>query len=243
MRQTGELQQKTMKDLVWFKNIFSVNGFNIDDDKLKQLSEYGNLLIKKNHEVNLISAKSESNIWEEHILHSLSFLLKVKINEKAKILDLGAGGGLPGIPLIIIFPELRITLLDSTQKKIIADKEMISEMKLKGIGAISGRAEELKSEQELMQKYDYVISRAVGQLDKLFEWGLPFLKKESIESEGIIPTCTILALKGGDLSEEIKKVKRNKHFDKLEVIDISFAGCEDLFNPDKKLVIMHPKKP
>jgi 16S rRNA (guanine527-N7)-methyltransferase len=232
-----------MRDIVWFKNIFSINGFNIDDIKLKQLSDYGNLLIQKNHEVNLISSKSEGNIWEEHILHSLSFLLKVKINEKAKILDLGAGGGLPGIPLIIIYPELRITLLDSTQKKIIADKEMISEMGLKGIGAISGRAEELTSETELIEKYDYVISRAVGQLDKLFEWSLPFLNKASIESEGIIPTGTILALKGGDLSEEIKKVNRNKHFDKLEVINIDFAGSEELFNPDKKLVIMYPKRP
>jgi 16S rRNA (guanine527-N7)-methyltransferase len=231
-----------MKDCLWFKNIFSVNGFDIDNPKLEQLSKYGDLLINKNHVVNLISAKSENNFWEEHILHSLSFLLKVKINEKAKILDLGSGGGLPGIPLKIVYPDLKVTLLDSTQKKIFADKEIITEMELKGINAISGRAEELNSEPLLKESFDYVISRAVGQLDKLFEWGLPFLKKKIKEDDGIVSTGTILVLKGGDIGEEIKKVKRNKRFDKLEVIDIEFEGCSELFNPDKKLIIMYPKK-
>jgi 16S rRNA (guanine527-N7)-methyltransferase len=231
-----------MRDSLWFKNIFSASGFYIDDIKLSKLSEYSELLIKKNQEVNLISSKSESNFWEEHILHSLSFLLKVKINEKAKILDLGAGGGLPGIPLKIIYPNLKITLLDSTQKKIIADKEMINALGLKGINAISGRAEEIKSEPLLKETFDYVISRAVGQLDKLFDWGLPFLSKKIIADDGIVPTRTLLVLKGGDISEEIKKVERNKHFDKLEVIDIVFDGSSELFNPDKKLIIMYPKK-
>ncbi len=231
-----------MKDIYWFKNIFAENGFVLDDYKLTKLAEYCELLIEKNSKVNLISSKSENNMWEEHILHSLSFLLKVKIKEDSKILDLGSGGGLPGIPLKIVYPDLDVTLLDSTQKKILADKEMISSLGLEGIKAIAGRAEELKTLPELKEKFDYVVCRAVAPLDKLFEWSIPFLKKETIYSSGHLPTCSVLAIKGGDIDEEIKRVKRNKLFGKMEIADILFSGVEELLNPDKKLVVMFLKK-
>ena len=231
-----------MRDKIWFKNILAENEFDIEHENLELLEGYCNLLIEKNGEVNLISSKSESNIWEEHILHSLSFLFKVKIKEDARILDLGTGGGLPGIPLKIIFPELKITLLDSTQKKIIADKEIINKLNLKDINAISGRAEELNRVPEMNEKYDYVISRAVGKLDNIFKLGRPFLvKTHSKETSKILPTGAILVLKGGDISEEIRRVKNNKKLSFFDVIDINFKGSETLLNPDKKIVVMYSK--
>lgn len=231
-----------MRDKFWLKNILAENEFDIEQEKLDILDNYCKLLIEKNQEVNLISSKSEFNIWEEHILHTLSFLFKVKIREDAKILDLGTGGGLPGIPLKIIFPKLKVTLLDSTQKKIIADKEIINKLKLNDINTISGRAEELKLLPEMKEKYDYVISRAVGKLDNIFKLGIPFLKKDySHESPGILPTGAILVLKGGDINEEIKRVKNNKKLSSFNVIDINFKGRETLLNPDKKIVIMYNK--
>jgi 16S rRNA (guanine527-N7)-methyltransferase len=231
-----------MRDKVWFKNILLENRFDIEPKKFEILENYCNLLIAKNQEVNLISAKSEANIWEEHILHSLSFLFKVKIKEDAKILDLGTGGGFPGIPLKIIFPKLKMTLLDSTQKKIIADKEIINELNLKNINAVSGRAEELKLLPEMKEKYDYVISRAVGKLDNIFKLGIPFLtNNHPRETMGVLPTGAILVLKGGDISEEIKRVKNNKKLSSFNVMDINFKGSDTLLNPDKKIVIMYNK--
>jgi len=229
-----------MRDKFWLKNILAENEFYIEQKKLDVLDNYCKLLIEKNQEVNLISSKSEFNIWEEHILHTLSFLFKVKIRENAKILDLGTGGGLPGIPLKIIFPNLKVTLMDSTQKKIIADKEIINKLKLNDINTISGRAEELKLLPEMKENYDYVISRAVGKLDNIFKLSIPFLKKEYFhESQGILPTGAILVLKGGDISEEIKRVKNSKKLSSFNVIDINFKGRETLLNPDKKIVIMY----
>jgi 16S rRNA (guanine527-N7)-methyltransferase len=246
-----------MRDKVWFKNILSENGFDIEDKKLELLDDYCKLLIAKNQGVNLISHKSEANIWEEHILHSLSFLFKVKIKEDAKILDLGTGGGLPGIPLKIMFPKLDVTLLDSTQKKIIAVKEIINKLGLKNINAISGRAEELKLLPEMKENYDYVISRAVGKLDNIFKLSIPFLKKNHIDestkilsikilsvkilSAQVLSAGAILVLKGGDIAEEVRRIKMSKNLFYFKVIDIKFKGREDLSNPDKKIVIMYNK--
>lgn len=230
-----------MRDKFWFNNIFIENGFSIDDNKLSLLEKYCNLLINKNQIVNLISPNSEKNIWEEHILHSLSFLLKVKLKQKSHVLDLGTGGGLPGIPLKILFPDIKMVLIDSTQKKIIAVKEIINSLGINGIELFTGRAEELKSEKKLNGKFDYVISRAVGKLDKIFDWSLPFLKQTSIKTNDNIPTRSILVLKGGDITDEINIVKKNKKLLDLDVINITFKGCENLFNPDKKLIIMYPK--
>lgn len=230
-----------MRDKTWFKNIFIENDFSIDDNKLSLLEKYCDLLISKNQVVNLISPNSEKNIWEEHILHSLSFLLKVKLKQKSYILDLGTGGGLPGIPLKILFPDIKMVLIDSTQKKMIAVKEIINSLGITGIEIFTGRAEELKSENKLNSKFDYVISRAVGKLDKILEWGLPFLKKSSTKTNDNIPTRSILVLKGGNITDELNIVKKNKKLFNLDVINITFKGCENLFNPDKKLIIMYPK--
>jgi 16S rRNA (guanine527-N7)-methyltransferase len=155
---------------------------------------------------------------------------------------LGTGGGLPGIPLKIIFPKLNVTLLDATQKKIIADKEIVTKLKLKGINAISGRAEELRLLPEMKENYDYVISRGVGKLEDIFKWGIPFLtKNHSREKIGILATGAILSLKGGDISEEIQRVKTNKKLSSLDVIEINFKRSDSLLNPDKKIVIMYNK--
>jgi 16S rRNA (guanine527-N7)-methyltransferase len=229
-----------MKDHNWFKDICVKNSLVITDEQLLLLGKFVDLLILKNQEINLISQKSESNIWEDHILHSLSFLFYIKLKKDAKILDLGSGGGLPGIPLKILFPQMGITLLDSTKKKIIADNEIIKSLELKNIKGISERAEEINNKTEYQNKFDYVTARAVSSLENIVNWSVPFLKPDSddIFEEETIPTGSIIVLKGGDIDEEVRKIKNNKYIKQIKIIDLNFEGSASLANPDKKIIII-----
>jgi 16S rRNA (guanine527-N7)-methyltransferase len=232
-----------MRDQSWFKHICDINSLNIMDEQLLGLSKYVDLLILKNREVNLISNKSESNVWEDHILHSLSFLFLVKLKTNSKILDLGSGGGLPGIPLKILYPDMDITLLDSTKKKIIADNEMIRTLGLKNIKGISYRAEEINNNSEYSGKYDYVIARAVSSLDNILDWARPFLKSFDEENNisGVVPFKSIIILKGGEIEEEVREIKNKNILKEIKTIDLKYRGSDTLSNPDKKIVILQIK--
>jgi 16S rRNA (guanine527-N7)-methyltransferase len=232
-----------MRDQNWFKHICDINSLNITDEQLLGLSRYVDLLILKNQEVNLISNKSESNVWEDHILHSLSFLFFIKLKTNSKVLDLGSGGGLPGILLKILYPDMDITLLDSTKKKIIADNEMIRTLGLKNIKGISFRAEEINNNPEYSGKYDYVIARAVSSLDNILTWSVPFLKSFNEENciSGEVPFKSIIVLKGGDIEEEVQKIKNKNNLNEINIIDLKYPASDTLNNPDKKIVIMQIK--
>lgn len=231
------------KDINWFENICRNNSFSFSGVQSYTLKSYVKLLLEKNQKVNLISKNSEKYVWEEHIFHSISFLFKIKIKSNAEILDLGTGGGLPGIPLKILLPDIKITLLDSTRKKIFALNEIIQELNLSETKAVSFRAEEIGSFSEYKNKYDYVITRGVSTVKKISNWSYPFLtNSQRSDNDSFIPTRSVLILKGGDISKEILQVQKDEKIKSIKVIDLIHLDTGILKNPDKKLVIVNFNK-
>lgn len=149
-----------------------------------------------NEKINVISRQDIENLGERHMLHSLAIACVVGFSPEARILDLGTGGGFPGIPLAIFYPETEFVLIDGTGKKIRVVQEIATALELNNVTALHMRAEDLK----MSGQFDFVLSRGVATLDKLLVWGRRFMKKKH---QHALPNG-ILALKGGDLKEEIK---------------------------------------
>ena len=169
---------------------------NLSAEQIAQFEQLEPLYREWNDKINVISRQDIENLNERHVLHSLAIARVVGFSPEAHLLDLGTGGGFPGIPLAILFPETKFTLVDGTGKKIKVVQEVAEALNLTNVSAIHTRAEELK----MMGQFDFVLSRGVATLDKLLIWGQKFLKKEHLHA---LPNG-ILALKGGDLRAEIK---------------------------------------
>lgn len=185
------------------------------------------LLLEWNEKINLVSRKSVSA--EDHIINSIFFLTKYSFDKVKSVADIGSGGGFPGIPLKILFPEIRITLIDSIRKKVNVQQDITEKMNLKKIEALCGRAEELSVQTKYKSKYDIVISKAVSSLDNLYLWGNKFLNSNG----------EMICIKGGNIEEEISsllKLKKN-----LSVEVISFEDLLPYSVEDKKIVVIKNK--
>lgn len=247
---------------IWFRTICKQNGFDVSDHQLELLEKFVGLLLEWNKKLNLISRKDEENIWENHILHSAAILFKLSFPEEAKCLDIGTGGGLPGIPLKILAPNISITLLDSTQKKIHTVQDMVSALSLKDINAVWGRAEEIGRQPEHSHQYDVVFARAVAELSDLVKWSKLFLGKDfatpaygagkappqagRISHEGkdlnetkpsIIPPA-LIALKGGNLESEIQAARKSFKSLSVKAINLTLQGSNQFAEGDKKIVVV-----
>jgi 16S rRNA (guanine527-N7)-methyltransferase len=148
-----------------------------------------------NDKINVVSRQDIENLMERHVLHSLAIARVITFKPGSKVLDLGTGGGFPGIPLAIMFPEVDFVLVDGTGKKIKVVQAVADALQLKNVNALHSRVEELK----MNQQFDFVVTRAVTSLDKLLVWSQRLLKKKHTH---VLPNG-ILALKGGDLHAEI----------------------------------------
>lgn len=223
------------------KNILQNNGLLVSNEILEQLECYVKILIEKNKSINLISRKDTEFIWERHILHSLALMFYFDLPAGIKILDLGTGAGLPGIPLKILNPQIQIDLVDSIQKKISAVQEFINILKLKNINAICKRAETLNN------KYDLILSRAVTDLANLFTWSKKLLNQstnlniiEKANNESIkLPI--LVSYKGGKLDNEIKKLKLYGQNLIIDSLNISIKGIKPELLSEKKLIIVKLK--
>ena len=233
---------------LWFRTLCVKNGFTLTDLQLEQLDQYVNLLLGWNKKINLISRKDEENFWTYHILHSVSPLFKLKIVEGCKIVDIGTGGGLPGIPLKILRPDISFICLDATKKKANAVSQMVDELKLEDIKVLWGRAEEIGIQPEHLHKFDFVIARAVCQLNELISLSINFLKKQSYSGslENTIgggltdpKPPALIAFKGGDLTQEIDIAKRQHPRVNINSVDLTFTGSEQFIASDKKILIVH----
>ena len=159
--------------------------------QLQQMNALKGLYSEWNEKINVISRKDMDNFYEHHVLHSLAIATQFEFAPGMEIMDLGSGGGFPGIPLAIFFPATQFHLVDSINKKLKVVNEIAAAIGLQNVSTQHGRAEEIKN-----RKFDVVVSRAVAPLKDLWWWSKPLLKKGS-KPNGLI------CLKGGDLAQEI----------------------------------------
>jgi 16S rRNA (guanine527-N7)-methyltransferase len=169
--------------------------------QLQQLAALEPLYKEWNEKINVISRKDIDSLYVKHVLHSLAIATQFDFTAGTEIIDLGTGGGFPGIPLAIYFPEVQFHLVDSIGKKIKVVNEVAAAIGLKNLTAQHTRVEEIKN-----RKFDYVVSRAVAPLLDLWKWGKPLLRKQAAAhaTPGSHPNG-LICLKGGDLSREIQE--------------------------------------
>lgn len=175
-----------------------------------------------NEKVNLISRKDFENLYERHILHSLAIAKFIQFNKDTKILDVGTGGGFPGIPLAIIFPHVKFHLVDSIGKKIAVVQDVIKRLDLQNATCQQIRCEELK------EKYDFIVSRAVTSFPEFVNFTKELIKQQQANSikNGII------YLKGGEINEEITPFKK-----KIQVVELN-NYFENEFFTTKKIIYL-----
>jgi len=192
---------------------------DLNEKQITQLSSLKNIYETWNSKINVISRKDIENIYIRHILHSLSIAKFIKFKRDATILDLGTGGGFPGIPLAIIFPDSNFILVDSIRKKIAVVDEVVKELGLKNINSQWSRAEDLD------YSYDFLVTRAVAKMPTLINWSKGRFNNYSFHDieNGII------ALKGGDIDDELNGISEKKILDIKNIFDIQYF-C------DKKIV-------
>ena len=166
------------------------------EKQFQQLDQLKGLYENWNQKINVISRKDMGHFYEHHVLHSLSIAAQFDIPEGYEIMDLGAGGGFPGIPLAIFFPEVQFHLVDSINKKLKVVESVAQEIGLANVTVLHTRAEDIKN-----RKFDIVVSRAVAPLKDLWFWSKPLLKKKPVDQPKKL--TGLICLKGGDLSQEI----------------------------------------
>ena len=154
-----------------------------------------------NSKINVISRKDEDSLYDKHILHSLSIAATFDFTDGMQVLDIGTGGGFPGIPLAIFFPGVNFHLADSIGKKIKVVQAIAEAIGVKNVTAEHTRAEDIKN-----RKFDVAVSRAVAPLGDLWKWAKPLLKKvdtKKVREEELVVPNGLICLKGGDLAQEI----------------------------------------
>jgi 16S rRNA (guanine527-N7)-methyltransferase len=199
---------------------------NLSPEQVARFAQLEPLYREWNEKINVISRQDIENLTEHHVLHSLAIAKVIQFAPGSQVLDLGTGGGFPGIPLAIFFPDTQFVLVDGTGKKIHVVQAVASALGLENVTAIHGRAEEIK----MNSQFDFVLSRGVAPLDKLLVWSQRFLKKKHVH---ILPNG-ILALKGGNLSIEIRALP-GKGKEYTEVFPIRNFFREAFF--DEKSVV------
>lgn len=171
----------------------------INERQYNQFVKFGELFRDWNSKINLVSRKDIDQLFLKHVLHSLGIAKVMPFADGTQILDIGTGGGFPGLPLAILYPKCHFTLVDSIGKKIMVVNDLAAALHLDNVKGIHERAENIKG------SYDFVVSRAVTRLNEFVPLTQNKFKSKQINA---FPNG-ILYLKGGDLSEELREVKRN----------------------------------
>lgn len=190
---------------------------NLTEKQISQFEKLKPVYEQWNAKINVISRKDMDSFYERHVLHSLAIAKIVSFLADSEILDVGTGGGFPGVPLAILFPQTKFTLVDSIGKKIKVVEEVCKELDIKNVTAINSRAEQID------KKFDFIVSRAVTQMPEFVKWVKGKIKKSSKHSLD----NGILYLKGGDLTEELASFKN------IQLYEISNFFSEEFFETKK----------
>lgn len=200
----------------------------------EQFVSFEKLFLEANQKVNLISRKDHNNFFTHHLLHSLSIANYFKFKSGTDVLDLGTGGGLPGIPLAVLFPEVNFLLCDSIKKKLSAVDEIVESLGLKNVSTAWQRAETLE------RRFDFVVSRAVAPIGDLWHW----TKKLIHNNQRNEFKNGLILLKGGDLEEEIENWRKsilknnpNAILPNLEEIELKSFNKDEFFVTKKIIYI------
>jgi 16S rRNA (guanine527-N7)-methyltransferase len=201
---------------------------DLTEKQIQQFAALQNLYAEWNDKINVISRKDVENLYERHVLHSMSIGKIVEFEPNDNVIDIGTGGGFPGIPLAILFPETQFHLVDSIGKKIRVATKVAQE-----IGLDNVIAEQMRVETAKKNNYDFAITRAVAQTSKLYHWIKPALRKNKPDEivEGEL-RHGLFALKGGDLREELASFK---HY--VRLYNLSDLFEEEFFETKKILYV------
>ncbi len=181
---------------------------DLSETQITQIKSLWDVYLDWNDKINVISRKDIEELYIRHVLHSLSIAKFIQFRPGSSVLDLGTGGGFPGIPLAIYFPETNFHLVDGTAKKIRVVNEVVKHVGLENVLATQNRAEELKT------KYDFIVTRAVAKMMKLREWSSKLIKTEQTHA---MPNG-IIALKGGNIGPELKELPKGDFVEKQSII-------------------------
>lgn len=204
---------------------------DLTEEQQKQFSLLEDLYKDWNQKINVVSRKDIEELYLRHVLHSLGIAKIQKFQPGSSVLDVGTGGGFPGIPLAILFPETHFTLVDSIGKKIKVVEEVVEGLGLTNVTAVNSRVEDISTALDVAKvQFDFIISRAVAVMPTFTHWVKGKVKKESVHER----RNGILYLKGGDLSEELSGYKT------AEIFDLPDYFEEDFF--ETKKVVYLPLK-
>ena len=192
------------------RNILSEWNLELTAEKEQQFLTFYEMLVEKNKVMNLTAITEFEDVVEKHFLDSISLCQVMDLNKPLTLLDLGTGAGFPGIPLKIMFPELKITLADSLNKRLLFLNEVMEALNLKDIETVHGRAEELSKRKDYRESFDLCVSRAVANLSTLSEYCLPF-----IHTSG-----KFISYKSGEVEDELKDAKKAVFVLGVEIEDV-----------------------
>jgi 16S rRNA (guanine527-N7)-methyltransferase len=190
--------------------------------QISQFEQLGPLYHEWNEKINVISRKDIDELYIRHILHSLGLAKIIRFRPGTSIIDVGTGGGFPGIPLAILFPECHFTLIDSIGKKILVVQEVANQLNLSNVQALKNRVQEIKT------RYDFVVSRAVTAFPEFVSM---VRKNVSHHQQNALPNG-IFYLKGGDFDEEIKPFRES-----AEIFDLAMIFTESFFETKKVIYL------
>ncbi|XOV94441.1 MAG: 16S rRNA (guanine(527)-N(7))-methyltransferase RsmG [Bacteroidota bacterium] len=193
---------------------------HLTDHQKEQFEKLQPVYAEWNQQINVISRKDIDLLFERHVLHSLAIAKFQQFSPGTKILDVGTGGGFPGIPLAILFPDCEFLLVDSIGKKIKVVEEVVKSLELQNVRYVHERAEKIR------EKFDFIVSRAVAPAKLLYQWTHQLIRRGTSQHQ----SNGFLLLKGGDLDAELKELKRPHSIEELS------GWFEEPFFETKKLV-------
>ena len=227
-------------DFTRFQKILEKWEIPFSKEQQEQLITYYEMLVEKNKVMNLTAITEFEEVLDKHFLDSISLAQYVDLTKPVSVIDLGTGAGFPGMPLKIMFPDLKITLADSLNKRILFLDEVISELGLTDIQTVHARAEDLAHNPNYREQYDYCVSRAVANLSSLSEYCLPFVRIGG----------SFISYKSGEIEEELAAAKKaifllGGQFDRVIPFQLEGTDLNRSFvviRKEKKTAKTYPRK-